>query len=338
VLALGPEAPLAGPIREAGLRVECLGVDRRRPARAVLRLASALRSTRPMLVQSMLFHANIAARLAGPMAGSPPVIGGIRVAERQKRWHLAVDRRTRRLSVGSVCVSEGVRRFSVEVGGLDPRRLVVIPNGIDPGPIDEAPGVDRSGLGVPEGAVLALFVGRLEAQKDVPTLLEAAAAVCRDRADWHLAIVGDGPDREALVRSEAAARIPPGRLHWLGRRDDVPGLLKASGLLVLPSRWEGMPNVVLEAMAARRAVVASAVEGTDELVLPGRTGWLVPPGDPPAMASALLDAASDPDRLVCFGEAGRERVERHFSRPAVVRAYEDLWARVLGLDLGRPPS
>lgn len=332
VIALGPEAPLAGPIRGAGVPVECLGVDRGRPIRGVLRLASALKAIRPRLVQSFLFHANVACRLAAPMAGSPPVVGGIRVAERGRRWHLAADRATSRLSAGSVCVSEGVRRFSVEVAGLDPGRLVVIPNGIDPGPIDEAPAVPRGSIGVPDDAVLALFVGRLDPQKDVPTLLEAASVVAPGRPDWHLAIVGDGPDRGLLVGSPAASRIPAGRLHWLGRRGDVPGLLKASDLLVLPSRWEGMPNVVLEAMAARRAVVATRVEGTEDLVLPGRTGWLVPPGDPGALASALREAAADPARRGSLGEAGRARVERHFSRAAVVRAYEDLWSRVLGLE------
>ena len=70
------------------------------------------------------------------------------------------------------------------------------------------------------------------------------------------------------------------RVHWLGRSDEIPSLLKAADVLVLPSLWEGMPNVVLEAMAARRAVVATAVEGSEDLVTPGQTGWLVPPADP----------------------------------------------------------
>jgi starch synthase (maltosyl-transferring) len=283
-------------------------------------------------VQSFLFHANVACRLAAPLAGSPWVVGGLRGAEHQRRWHLALDHATSRLATGAVCVSEGVRRSSVEVARLDPDRLVVIPNGIDPAPIDASPPVDRAALGVPAGDVLALFVGRLDAQKDVRTLLVAAAIVAARRPDWHLAIVGDGPERDQLVRSPAASRIPSGRLHWLGRRDDVPGLLKAADFLVLPSRWEGMPNVVLEAMAARLAVVATAVEGPEDLVLPGRTGWLVPPCDPAALASALLDASADPDRLRSFGEAGRDRVERHFTRSAVIRSYDELWCRVLGLE------
>jgi glycosyltransferase involved in cell wall biosynthesis len=333
VVALGGEGALAGPLREAGIAVECLDVDRRRPDRAVSALAGELRRSRPRLVQSFLFHANVASKLAAPLAGGPWVVGGLRVAERQRRWHLTVDRLTSRLSSGSVCVSEGVRRFSVEAGGLDPDRLAVIPNGVDPAPFDRAEAADRAALGVPPDAFLTLYVGRLDPQKGLNFLLDAASKVVASRPDWHLALVGDGPEREALrARLDADPDLNP-RIHMIGRRDDVPGLLKAADLLVLPSLWEGMPNVVLEAMAARRAVVASAVEGTEDLVIPGRTGWLVPPGDRESLADALVDSASDPGRLHRFGEVARARVEASFTPARVVESYERLWAGVLGFDL-----
>jgi starch synthase (maltosyl-transferring) len=284
-----------------------------------------------------LFHANLAARMAAPWAGRPrpKVIGGIRVAERRRRWHLTLDRWTSRLAEGEVCVSRGVLAFSRDVGRLDPSRLTVIPNGIDPAPIDAADPVPRAAIGVPDDAHLALFVGRLDPQKGLPDLLDAAERVLPRRPDWHLALVGDGPERGRILEALATRDALSGRIHWLGHRDDVPGLLKAADVLVLPSLWEGMPNVILEAMAARRAVVATAVEGTEDLVIPGRTGWLVPPRDPDALAHALDEAANDPDRRRRFGEAGRARVEREFSLDAVVEAYERLWASVLGIHDGR---
>jgi starch synthase (maltosyl-transferring) len=113
----------------------------------------------------------------------------------------------------------------------------------------------------------------------------------------------------------------------------MPGLLKSSDLLVLASLWEGMPNVVLEAMAARRPVVGTAVEGTEDLVVPGQTGWLVPPRDPAALSQALLEAADDPERCHRYGEAARLRVEHEFSIASTVAAYERLWAGVLGYRL-----
>jgi starch synthase (maltosyl-transferring) len=343
VIALGPEAPLAAPIRAAGVPVECLGVDPRRPARAVARLASALRRARPALVQSFLFHANVATRLAAPWAGRPWVLGGLRVAERQKGWHLRLDRLTAPLGLGSVCVSEGVRRFSREAGGWPDERLTVIPNGVDVAPFDRAEAVPRGSIGVPDAATLALFVGRLDPQKGLSVLLDAAEALLAAPPDgdsdgngdgngWHIVLAGDGPERGRLTTRIEASPALSGRVHLLGARGDVPGLLRSADLLVLPSLWEGMPNAVLEAMAARRAVVATAVEGTEDLVVPGQTGWLVPPGDPAALAAALLDAASDPDRLARFGQAARTRAEARFSTAATVAAYERLWAGVLGFD------
>ncbi len=163
--------------------------------------------------------------------------------------------------------------------------------------------------------------------------MEAARRVADARPDWFLAIVGDGPERRALEASAGADLRLAGRLRWLGRRDDIPSLLRAADVLVLPSLWEGMPNVVLEAMAVRRAVVGTDVEGTSDLVEPGQTGWIVPPGDPIALAEALEEAASDPARLDRFGNAGRARVEAEFTPARVVAAYEHLWAGLLGLEI-----
>ena len=146
------------------------------------------------------------------------------------------------------------------------------------------------------------------------------------RPDWHLALAGDGPERAWLLEAIDGRAALRDHVRWLGRRDDVPGLLKSADVLVLASHWEGMPNAVLEAMAARRAVVGTAVEGTEDLVVPGQTGWLVPPRDPAALARALDEAADDPERCRRYGEAGRLRVEREFSLDATVAAYERLWA------------
>jgi starch synthase (maltosyl-transferring) len=328
VVCLGPPGALIAPLHAAGIPTECLYARRSRPVQAVLRLARSLRRRRPRLVQSFLFHANIATRLAAPLAGRPWVLGGLRVAEREKAWHRHLDSWTQRLSAGSVCVSRGVERFSREVVGLDPGRLAVIPNGVDRCRFDRATPVPRSSIGVPDHVPVALFVGRIELQKGVSFLLDALAG--GQVPPLHLVIVGDGPDRPALQAESEADPHLRDVVHWLGRRNDVPGLLASCDFLVLPSLWEGMPNVVLEAMAARRAVVATSVEGSEDLVVPGVTGWLVPPAAGEPLVAALREAVADPVRLRAFGEAGRERVEREFSQEAVVRAYDRLWSRVLG--------
>ena len=195
----------------------------------------------------------------------------------------------------------------------------------------------RKDLGVPEDAHLALAVGRLDPQKGIPELLAAAKQVIPRNPSWHLVLAGDGPYRNWLLEQLAAEPFLAGRVHWLGTRDDVPGLLRSSNVLVLASLWEGMPNVVLEAMAASRPVIATAVEGSEELILAGQTGWLVPPGDPQALGAALLDASRDPEHCQRLGCNGHIRIEREFSLDRMVASYERLWSGLLGykLDLTR---
>jgi glycosyltransferase involved in cell wall biosynthesis len=333
VFCLGAPGQLAEVIRHADVPCECLEVNRRNPLQAIARLAHRLRRFKPQLVQSFMFHANLAARVAAPWAGWPWAVGGLRVAEHQKRWHLIVDRLTAPLAIGSVCVSRGVLRFSREVAGLSLDRLTVIPNGIDPQPFDAAVAVPRAAIGIPNDVHLALYVGRLDPQKGLPDLLEAAERVTVQRPDWHLAIAGDGPDRPWLLEQLGKHPRLREKAHWLGQRDDVPDLLKTADVLVLASLWEGMPNVVLEAMAARLPVIGTAVEGTEDLVVPGQTGWLVPPRDPEALTRALIEAVDFPECCRRYGEEGRLRVEREFSLETTLEAYERLWAGILGLQL-----
>jgi len=333
IFCLGKPGPLVDVLNKSNVACECLNVNRRNPFQAISRLARRLRHFKPQLIQSFMFHANLASRLAALCAGSPWVVGALRVAEHQKRWHLVLDRLTAWMSTGSVCVSQGVLRFSVDVASLNPERLTVIPNGIDVTPFAEAAPVDRATFGVSDGAYLALHVGRLDRQKGLPDLLQAAEQLISERPDWHLALAGDGPYRDWL-REQIANRPPlSGNVHWLGQRDDIPNLLKSADLLVQSSLWEGMPNSVLEAMAAGLAVVATSVEGTEDLVIPGQTGWLVPSRDVQALYRALLEAVESPDHLKRYGKAGRLRAEREFSLESNVAAFEHLWAGVLGYRL-----
>lgn len=158
-----------------------------------------------------------------------------------------------------------------------------------------------------------LFVGRLRIRKGVEVLLEALRAVPGAR----LLIAGDGEHRKALERRAAELGLGPAVL-FLGRCDAsrVRGLLSGAAALVVPSTYEGMPLVVLEAMEAGLPVVASRVSGIPEVVEDGRTGWLVPPEDPEALAAALAEALESPGEARRRGGEGRRRVDERF-RPAV---------------------
>lgn len=149
---------------------------------------------------------------------------------------------------------------------LDRQRVSVIPNGVEFDRFQSAGACDLSPLGIPAGARVLVSVGRLHPQKGYDLLIEAIAPLLADQPGWQLLIVGEGPARFDLERQIREAGLE-GRIHLPGYRDDVPSILAAADAFVLASRWEGMPNAVLEAMAAGLPVVATDVEGIDELIV-----------------------------------------------------------------------
>jgi glycosyltransferase involved in cell wall biosynthesis len=175
-------------------------------------------------------------------------------------------------------------------------------------------------------------VGRMAAVKDYPTLVRAFIrlldAVPDGRRRLRLVIVGDGESRAECERLLAEARVSA--LAWLpGPRDDVPELMRALDVFVLPSLGEGISNTILEAMSTGLPVAASRVGGNPELVRERETGSLFPAGDAEALAQALLPYVTDPGLRRTQGTAARRRIEAEFSMDAMVRAYDDLYARVL---------
>lgn len=329
VYCLGPRPPrddasCVPPLEAAGIEVHCLGAA---ASRQILPVASQLKrffnAHRPDVVQSFLFHANLVSRIAAWRAGVRPVVAGIRVAE-PRRWHLWADRWTGSLVDRYVAVSESVARFSAERAGLPAEKIVVIPNGVDPARYPAEHAAAPASLGVAEGRRLVTFIGRLDPQKGVRWLIDSAPAWLAEAADCDLVLVGDGPERATLERQAAELGIAD-RVHLVGWRADVPEILAASQLLVLPSRWEGMPNVVLEAMASRLPVVASDVEGVRELLGPNADGQVVAFGDSGGLAKRILEFLADRSLAEEMGRRNRRRIEEQFTVERVVEAYQGLW-------------
>jgi len=317
-------------LEAAGVEVHFLGVRRKiQLPTAVARLTRLLARQRPNVVQSFLFHANMVARLAARLAGVPVVVSGIRVAERRSRWPLWADRLTGRLVDRHVCVSRAVASFAEVEGRLPASKLVVIPNGIDPGRYPAPRPADLSGEGIPPERRLAAYVGRLDPQKGLVWLLDGASLWLDRAADCSLVLVGSGPQRADLERIAARAGISD-RVHFLGFRDDVAAILARSDLLVLPSRWEGMPNVVLEAMASGLPVVATDVEGVAELLGPGAAAQTVSYGATEALADKIIQLLGDCELAGRLGRENRYRAESHFGIDAMVAAYQTLWTDLAG--------
>jgi glycosyltransferase involved in cell wall biosynthesis len=178
------------------------------------------------------------------------------------------------------------------------------------------------------------MVGRMIAAKGVDTLLKAADILLKTGSFLFL-IAGDGPDREDFTSMADTLGLRQS-VRFLGYRQDIPTLLKAADLFVLPSLSEGLPLSVLEAMAAKRAIVATRVGGIPDLVEDGITGLLVNPGDAVALAEAINALAIDPDRRISMGMAGRLRVEEHFTETRMLNELSGVYLSAIA-DLNYGP-
>ncbi len=319
------EASCVPALEAAGIEVHCLGARRTwHVPRALKRLTRLWRKQRPDLVQTFLFHANLLGRIAARRARVARVVSGIRVAERHCRWHLWLDRATAGLVDRHVCVSRAVARFSSERAGLPADRLVVIPNGIDATRYPSPAPADLTQFGVRPGGRVVTYVGRLDRQKGVRWLVDSAARWLEALPECDLLLVGHGPERQAielLCRKHGLSD----RVRLAGWRRDVPEILAASDVLVLPSGWEGMPNVLLEAMASRLPVVATDVEGVREVLGPEADAQVVPYGDTGALAERLVTVMSDGSLAAELARKNRLRAEREFAIQHTVAAYLELW-------------
>lgn len=334
VYSLGPAPPtprniLVRELFDAGLTIHFLEARSVRQFPRVLhRLTALLRQQRPAVLQTFLFHANLVGRLAARRAGVPHVVCGLRVAERCRRWHLWFDRATSGMVDCYVCVSQAVADFAASAGGLKRAKLTVIPTGVDFGRLHIAP-VDYAELGLSPERRLITYAGRLDRQKGVEWLLRIASRFLNELPQHDLLIVGDGP-RAARLRRLATQLGLEARVRFVGWQGNVPGILAISDLVVLPSAWEGMPRVVLEAMACQRPVVATDVEGVRELLGPLAEAQIAPPGDSDTFVHNVVQLARNLTLAADVGRDNRERAMRFFSLPRMVAEYQNLYESLAG--------
>ncbi len=330
VFCLSGPGALVERLQASGIRVTCFGATNARSLGVIWRLATALKQFRPALMQSFLFHANLIGRFAAWWGGVPRVVCGIRVAERRSRVPLWLDRLTQGFVDHNVCVSRAVADFSIQNSGLKAVKVSVIPNGVDGERFAAAMAADRSSLGL-TAAPLMLFVGRLDPQKAPFVLLEAFERLITRHIDWQLLFVGEGPLRPSMTDWVAEHRLNSS-IHFAGWRPDVPELLKTADVLVLPSLWEGMPNIVLESMASGLPVVVSRVEGTEELIRNGETGLLVTPGSAAELERQIETVLIDREFSTKLSTAAQPFVFNNFTTEAMIHSYEQLYLQLLQND------
>lgn len=327
----GSEGSLHEACRERGVRMEIEPALVRRPhpgldGLALLRLAGRIRRGRYDVVHTHSSKAGILGRIAARLAGAPTVIHTAHGwpfsredSARTRAMWIRLERFCAGLCDTIVVVAEADRQRGHDLGVGRPEQYRLIRSGIE---IEAYRDVDtdrataRHRVGVPEGAFVVGTVGRLGRQKSPLDLVAAFAKLAAVRSDAHLVLVGDGPDRAEVERAVAAAGLVD-RVHLLGLRMDVPRILPAFDVFALASRWEGLPRVFPQAMAAGLPIVATRVDGAPDAIIPGENGWLVDVGDAEALGGHLVALAADPERTVAMGRRGRERVEEFSARRMV---------------------
>lgn len=291
------------------------------------RLVRLLRRERIDILQTFLWTANAWGRAAGRLAGVPVIVAGERNVDIwEQSYKRVIGRALARMTDRIVGNSEAVRTYLLERGGLAPELVTTIHNGVNferfDTPID--PMERRRELGIPDDALLAGVVARVEPAKDHETLLRALAHV-RDRTgDVHLAVVGDGSLRPGLEKLAHELGIGE-RVHFTGFRTDAAEWIASFDFSVLSSRKEGLSNTVIESMAAGRPVIATAVGGNPEVIVEGETGFLLPVHAPEAFGEAIAQLVSDRERLRAMGAAGHKRVRELFSVEQMVEKTSELY-------------
>jgi len=334
VCALTRSGPLAAELLAAGVPTTVIGKRFKFDPPSYLRLERHVRSLRPDLVQTWLFAANAYGRLAALRAGTRLIVAGERAPDPWKSWReLAIDRLLARRTRAIVVNSAGVRDFYLRQR-LPAELFRIVPNGIPPAdpalanPSPESRAALLAELGLPADARLIAHVGRLWPQKRIKDVIWAADLIKVVHKDVHTLLIGDGPLRADLERFRRQCHIED-QVHFLGERGDVPRILPHCRLLWLASGYEGMPNAVMEAMAAGLPVVATDAPGTRELVVEGETGYLAPVGDRAGLARGAHRLLEDPELARRLGAAGQERVRREFSVEKMVDGFAALYRELL---------
>ena len=305
----------AVPLREAGIRLTLVPLGSKFSSLSTCRaLVDVLSQLQPDVVQTWLFDASLYGRLAALWTGCPVVVAAVRNTIDDLRWHHRLI--TRLLSYGTTCttVNADAMRSGFVSLGIPESKIRTIRNGIDLQAFPRLP-KDHDAVeswGIPRGSTIVAMAARMAPQKDYATFLRAAKLVLAQAPDTYFVLIGDGPDRgriEAAIRELGIGN----RTRLLGVRHDVWTILNNIDIFVLSTHFEGCSNVIMEAMAAGKPVVATPAGGNAELVSDGRTGWMTPIGDPRAMADRILELISNQELARSMGIAGRKKIEDEFS-------------------------
>ncbi len=311
------DTPIAAQLIDLGIEVIDLQMLPKWRVGRLMRLAQELRTNRPDILHCWMIHSNIIGRLIGRMTRVPKIVVSRRSDKNGSRWATVLNRWLVNWSDGMIAVSESTKAAELAETGIDSARVTVVPNGIDASMFENKPSAAdrqqlRDSLGYDNETILIGSVGRLTEAKGYPDLLNAFKTVSATLPQARLLIAGKG-HLEAALKAQAKQLGIGERVQFPGVRSDIPQLLDALDLFAFSSHWEGMPNALMEAMAAGLPCVATAVSAAPELIDNGLHGILVPPKQPAKLAEAILKIANDGPLGDRLGQAAQQRILSEFT-------------------------
>ena len=292
-------------------------------------LAAMIRQERYDIVHIHSQEAGVMGRVISKIAGARRVLYTPQTVDIRRaflQWaYILVEVLLSHLTERIISVNEVDRKRLIR-WGIHADKIVTIPNGIDLSRYEQAQDVNeiRQNLGMPANCPLVMQVGRLSPQKDPLAFVEGAAQTLRLCPQARFVMLGDGPmqaEVEALIREKGLA----GQVLALGHRPDAACLISAADVVTLTSRWEGTPYSLMEAMAWKKPVVATTVNGCRELVLDGQTGFLVGVGKMQAWSARVMQLLNEPATRARFGEAGYLHLQEGFSLENMIARLEMLY-------------
>ena len=296
-------------------------------------LLRIIRSGKFDVVHTHMFASNFLGRVAATLAGGPVIISTVQlIAEREKWWEMLLDRALQFKTDMVIASSEAVRQSFIQ-RGIRPTKIAVIHNSVDFARFDAvdreaARQATRQAFGWDKGHFVVGTVARLERIKGLDHLIEAAKTVAEALPQARFLVVGDGPQREDLLSRVRHLELGE-RCIFAGLRSDVPQILPAFDLFVLPSLSEALGIAAIEALASGVPVVASQVGGVPEVVIHGETGLLVPPSDAAQLVQAILHVAANPAEARQWAERGQKRVRLMFDVNRLTDAQARLYQHFL---------
>lgn len=317
---------VAGYLQERNVEVICLDFDKPWKIWRLIKLRKEIKKYKPDIINSWMFHANITAKIIGSLGGIKKIIASLRVAEKERPHHVSLERISSFLNTKITCNSKSLRNFA-EQFGFPGHKLVVIPNSYD----DKIFHFQKHRPPSSNEYWKFMYIGRLTKQKGIEYLLEALQILKEKYPSVKLDIYGKADSGyEEKIKNIMADRKLERIVEIKGAVSHtcIPGLMKEYHVLVLPSLWEGMPNVILEAFASGLPVIATNIEGSKDIVKHGKTGLLSEAGRPEELAKNIRDTIENYDDAIKMAGSAYKYLLQNHSPENICRIYSEFFRQI----------